>query len=270
MSNYNYVIFTDLDGTLLDKNTFEPGRALDTLALCRKHEVPVVFVTAKTRAEIEVIRRRSGNLSPFISENGGGLFLPSESFARPEGFESVNNYWCLQSTTPIDELRTALKRAARTAGVQVKGFGDMTAEEVAALTGLKTEDAKLAKMREYDEPFLPLDAAMEALAKLVREITALGYRHTHGGILHHITGDFNKGETLSILKKIYLDQRPHLKFIGLGDSYNDLPMLQAVDYPFLIRNPDGSHVEGVHIDGLIITDKAGPEGFAEAVESIIT
>ena len=39
-------------------------------------------------------------------------------------------------------------------GINVQGFGDMSVDEVAALTGLTRDEAKLAKNREFTEPFI--------------------------------------------------------------------------------------------------------------------
>ena len=58
-----YVIFTDLDGTLLDHDTYEWKEAEPALDLCKKLGVPVVFVSSKTRAEIEVLRRQDGHFA---------------------------------------------------------------------------------------------------------------------------------------------------------------------------------------------------------------
>ncbi|HEY4579910.1 MAG TPA: HAD-IIB family hydrolase, partial [Candidatus Acidoferrales bacterium] len=65
------IVFTDLDGTLLDYHTFSWTAANEALAEIERRRVPLVFCTSKTRAEIEALRRKIGNAHPFISENGG-------------------------------------------------------------------------------------------------------------------------------------------------------------------------------------------------------
>ncbi|MCP4583765.1 MAG: HAD-IIB family hydrolase [candidate division Zixibacteria bacterium] len=265
----NLVIFTDLDGTLLDNKTYEPGPALNTLKFCGDNNIPVIFVTAKTRAEIEPIRHELNNDSPFISENGGGLYLPVDGFKRPENFEKSGDYWCRLSKILIGDIRPALDHAAEKAEVKVQGFGRMTTAEIADLTGLDIDRAKLAGAREFDEPFVIIDETEEKLEAIRNEIIRAGYRYDSGGYLHHIMGDFNKGETVNVLITIYKRIKPTMKFIGLGDAYNDLPMLKLVDYPFLVRRPDGTADSRVDFEGLTITDGIGPLGFVEAVESAL-
>jgi len=269
MIKYNYVIFTDLDGTLLDKQTLNPGRALKTLKQCQTFNIPVVFVSAKTRVEMEVLRDELANTSPFVSENGGGLFLPVEQFERPDNFTGFDNYWRWQSSTSISELQTALKNASAAAKIKIRSFGDMSAVELASLTGLGLAGVELAKMREYDEPFQIVDETPNRIKAIKHEIAKLGYRYVYAGVFHHIMGQFDKGQTLLKLKNLYLRKDPKIKFIGLGDSYNDLPMLRIVDYPFLVGMPGGGLKKNLNIPGLKITKNVGPKGFVEAIVSII-
>jgi len=72
------VVFTDLDGTLLDHQTYEWEEAKPALNRCKALQVPLILVSSKTRAEMDVLRHELGLISPFISENGGGIFFPEE------------------------------------------------------------------------------------------------------------------------------------------------------------------------------------------------
>jgi len=83
------VIFTDLDGTLLDRKTYSWEEAVQALDSCRRSSVPVILASSKTGAEMEVIRRRLSLSDPYISENGGAVFFPVESFREsPPGGDS--------------------------------------------------------------------------------------------------------------------------------------------------------------------------------------
>jgi len=75
------IIFTDLDGTLLDSDTYSYEKAKIALQLLKKRRIPLIFCTSKTRAEIEFWRDEVGNYDPFISENGGGIFIPKDYFS---------------------------------------------------------------------------------------------------------------------------------------------------------------------------------------------
>ena len=53
--------------------------------------------------------------------------------------------------------------------------------------------------------------------------------------------------------------------IALGDSLNDLPLLQEADYPVLVQKKDGSYESGMDIPGLIRAEGIGPEGWKNSI-----
>ena len=75
------VIFTDLDGTLLDAADYSYAEAQPALGQVAESGTPLVLCSSKTRAELEVYRKRLANAHPFISENGGGIFIPIGYFS---------------------------------------------------------------------------------------------------------------------------------------------------------------------------------------------
>jgi len=138
------IVFTDLDGTLLDERG-EFGPAREALERLRALGVPVVPVTAKTRKEVEAL----GLEPPFIVENGGGLYLPRNwpvRAGRPKG-----GYRVVPLAWPYRKVRARLREAEALAGRPILGYGDLTVGAVARVTGLSREAARRAKAREYDE-----------------------------------------------------------------------------------------------------------------------
>lgn len=263
------VIFSDLDGTLLDRITYAAGPAVAALESCRSNNVPVVLVSAKTRAEMKPIRSELQLDTPFIVENGGGIYLPRGYFAAVQSARRVGGYECICNETSIEHLRETLKQAARETRVETWGFGDMSDSEIASLTGLSTTQSALAKQREFDEPFIVREATDEKIGRLRREIEQRGCRYNFGGSLHHITGDFDKGECVRQIMSFFRTIDRAVEFAAVGDAYNDLPMLRAVDHPFLVRSVDGSFDPGLVFDHLTVLDGIGPEGFAQAVKILL-
>lgn len=268
MKRTPFVVFTDLDGTLLDHATysFDPARpALDALAAA---EVPVVFCTSKTRAETERWRDALGNADPFIVENGGAAFVPEGYFGPDARYDKRDGgYGVLELGRPYAELRRALEAIRAATGLPLRGFGDMTVDEVAERCGFSLEDAALAALREYDEPFIGADRA--ALAAVVRQAASAGLQVVSGGRFHHLVGGSDKGRAVRALRGLFDRGGPAVRAIGLGDSPNDEPMLRAVDVPVLVRRPGGGHFKGLHVPGLVLAPYSGPEGWREAVLGIL-
>lgn len=72
------IIFTDLDGTLLDSR-YSFRKALPAIKLIKEKNIPLILCSSKTRSEIELWRKKLNNNHPFISENGGGIFIPKKN-----------------------------------------------------------------------------------------------------------------------------------------------------------------------------------------------
>ncbi|TET40956.1 MAG: mannosyl-3-phosphoglycerate phosphatase, partial [Dehalococcoidia bacterium] len=146
------VVFTDLDGTLLDAADYSYEKSLAGINRLKRDGIPVIFCSAKTRAEQEVYRRKMEVFHPFIVENGGAIFIPSNYFPFPFSYHKiVGGLLVIELGIPCDEIKKVLGKVKEEGGFQLRGFGDMSAEEVARESGLDLESAKLAKQREYDE-----------------------------------------------------------------------------------------------------------------------
>jgi len=264
------VVFTDLDGTLLDDKTYSFDAAREALDELRARAIPLILVSSKTRAEIEAIRLQLHNDHPFIVENGGAIVIPKGYFPFPlPDAISRSGYDFVEMGTPYDKLRVALKEIQQAIGKELRGYGDMSAEEIAERTGLSLEEARLSKKREYDEPFLA-DGLHEGL---VAAITTRGLCHTKGDRFHHLMGPHDKGRAVRYLIECYRRRTGHdkgaLLSVALGNSANDLPMLEAVDRPILVQLPDGSFQPGIATPRLTRAPAPGPVGWNLAMRAFL-
>lgn len=267
------VVFTDLDGTLLDGETYSFDAANEALDELRTRSIPVVLVSSKTRAEIEPLRSHLRNAHPFIVENGGAVLIPAAYFSFPiTGAIASGPYLVIELGTPYARLRQALKEIERELGVSLRGYGDMSVDEVARETGLSYEDASLAKQRDYDEPFV-VEGARWTERTLAEAIMERGLRWTKGDRYHHLMGAQDKGEAVRHLIRYY-QQNAHadhntLTTVAVGNSLNDAPMLAVVDKPILVQQTDGSYAAGVDLPGLIRAPAPGPAGWNQAILSLL-
>ncbi len=230
-----YVVFTDLDGTLLDHESYSHQAALAAL---RDQNVPLIFCTSKTRLEVEAARAELGNEHPFIIENGAAILVPRGYFPSPLlEWKRERLYEVLPLGVPYSEAVAALRRASESSGCRVRGFHDMPVQEVAARCRLSLRDAELAKRREYDEPFEVLSDSRVEIFRLLNRIEVDGLTWTRGGRFYHIRGDHNKGQAARILADLFRRLSPAAVTVGLGDSPNDISLLDAVDVPIVIPSP---------------------------------
>ncbi len=265
------LIFTDLDGTLLNSN-YSFKQAMPALKLIHEKRIPLIICSSKTRPEIEKCRGKLKNEHPFISENGGGIFIPKSQQLKIQKLEmnvkEEEKYYLISLGADYAELRTALNGLA-SEGLDVKGFGDMSIREVAELTGLKMVDAKMAKQRDFDEPFI-FRGDVSSVRKLKRRIKARGYNLTRGEF-YHIMGESDKGRAVDLLVKMYKKQYDNIITAALGDSTNDIEMLLNTDHPVVVKKRDGKYDAGIirNVKGCIKADGIGPEGWNRAVIELI-
>jgi hypothetical protein len=132
-----------------------------------------------------------GGLLPFISENGGGIFIPQGYFPDETVLEvfspiSEKGYRVIRLGTPYHELRMVVGE------LRIKAFHhrfrDLSGGLV-ELTGLPPEEALLCKERDFDEPFLfHGDEEKEALFRAIRN-SGLA---TTQGVYYHLLGNNDK------------------------------------------------------------------------------
>lgn len=229
MLEENVIIFTDLDGTLLDHDSYSFKEATFMLDFIKKHDIPLIIVTSKTKNEVIRLQKLLDISTPFIIENGAGICV--SRFQDSEMISLGKDY---------NEIRSAFKGYARQ--VEMRGFFDMSIEEICEYTGLDKEHAAYAKERDYTEPFILHDEdQLPILQEMARKD---GLDVVQGGRFYHlITRGQDKASALKKVVQYYQTAKSCIyKTVGLGDSENDLSMLQSVDVPIVIPHLDGSYL----------------------------
>lgn len=264
----HHLVFTDLDGTLLDSRTYSYQKSLAAIARLDKRDIPIVFCSAKTRAEQEIYRRELGLPQPFIVENGGAIYIPRAYFPFPfEYHKAVNDLLAIELAIPCSRVRRLLTKIGEENGFRFRGFADMSAAEVAEITGLSLESAELAKHREYDEPVMLHSSGERDLSSFLAKIEETGLNWSRGGGLFHVMGGGGKGKAVEALSSLYRRFWGDVKTVGLGNGLNDFPMLSQVDIPVLVQKMDYSW-EDIDLPGLLKIPAVGPEGWSRAIAEI--
>ena len=267
--NNRILVFTDLDGTLLDHRTysFEPARP--ALSLLRESRIPLIICTSKTRTEVEEIRAALGNTDPFVVENGGAIFVPEGDFSIELGAARTDSgYLVVELGTSYHRILRIYSQMKERLPGRLRGFSDMSIEEVARLAGLSLDEAARAKKREYDEPFVLDDPATNR--DTVREMAESAGLSITRGRFFHLTGDNDKGRAVRLVKDIYARTEGIFpRTIGLGDSPNDLPLLENVDFPVLVQKPGGRYEPSIRLDNLILAPGEGPVGWCASVSELV-
>lgn len=250
-----WLIFTDLDGTLLDHHSYDFTPALPALQKLKQHHIPVIPTSSKTYAELQVYMQQLELDGPMVAENGAVIIYPNElPQVAPPGYLLMRDYLVDSRTNPKFDFI---------------GFGDMSVADVIETTGLDETSAQLAKQRLASEPLIwHSDSA--SLQQFKQMVENAGLRLLQGGRFLHLLSDTDKGKAIQhIIKHLQGKGERVTKTIALGDSDNDKEMLLAVDIPVIVRKHDGSHMTLTERPDAIITEQPGPAGWNQALMELM-
>ena len=267
------VVFTDLDGTLLDGRTYSPAAAREAVRALVRRAIPVVFCSSKTAAEQRPLRAELNlEAMPFIAENGSAIYVPVVSELPPaEGFalSATGTEWVRVLGLSAAVVRERIQRVAAAAGVPLTGYASLSTARLATLASLDPAAADRAKQREFSETLIDQHPP-HVWERLEQAFAAEGLVCRHGGRFRTVTGAASdKGRAVRIVAALYA--RKHgtaVTTVGLGDSANDVPMLAAVTRAYLVAREDGTWA-CVTLAGLRRVAQPGPLGWSTAVAEVL-
>jgi len=264
------VIYTDLDGSLLDHHDYSHAAADALLDELEQQGIPVIPVSSKTRAELVELRNELGNAHPFIAENGAAVFIPGEYFEQqPAGTLERDGFLVREFSLPRSYWLQKLETAARQYRRDYTGFEALSNDDIVRLTGLTPDAARRAAQREYGEP-LRWKGDEERKAAFIRLMEQHGATILQGGRFMHVSGDCDKGRALRWLNAQFAKARDTSPVsIAIGDSHNDIAMLEAADFAVIIRSPSHEPPDLARSDGVYLTEAQGPAGWDEGVREML-
>ena len=275
--SFSYLVSTDLDGTLLDHYTYSFEAAKPGLLRCSEFKVPVLINTSKTYSEVACLQKSIGIDAPLIVENGSALIAPERLCLQAKGGEKLISDTRSEGFRQIvfgvqrEEIIRFIQGIRRQYTWKFEGFNDWTIGQIAEHTGLNLASAEQAAQKEFSEPFVWNDSELN-LAQFIKQAEFAGLTVLKGGRYYHLQGETDKAKPLRWLQKFGgqafagMWNGNHVpKLVCLGDSNNDVAMLNVADYPICVRSPVA--------DFPILSTKAkvqytqgyGPVGWTEAI-----
>lgn len=271
------VIFTDLDGTLLDHHNYTWSPARPALDQAKQYDIPIIINTSKTRAEVvTLINDLKFEQQPYVVENGSAIifpYLPPNLLLKLQSkdqYQFINN----QHTWVLGEYRKPLCKWLKAIREKYKfnfeSYQDWSTKKLMEITGLSESKAKESQLKEFSEPFVWLDSD-ENLARFIQLAESKGYSILKGGRFYHLQGSINKGSALTFIREYqeYLfPKATSLKLIALGDNQNDVAMLDESDLAVCIKSPVNDFPM-IKNSTVIYSKEYGPVGWNEEVLALI-
>ena len=321
------VVFTDIDGTLVDINTAQYGmKTNELISVMKEKNIPLILTSAKTRLEQNKIREDLGLSDPFIVENGGAIVIPKGYFPdtalknieyplrETEEIEKESEYIdhkiggdlretgqreivhdgsrthppkatskviIIEVGKSANDIRAKLSDIRKKHNINFKGVADISIEELSNLASMPIEQARRMAQRNYGETILQIQK--EDVARFIKCTQEAGMKVIHGGRFFDVTIGTDKGIAVGILKKLF-NRKFHndVIYFGIGDSTNDIPMLNLMDVSILVQRPDSSWLDykgtkmknGVNSNNnsnnnILKVNGIGPHGWENAIQKIV-
>jgi mannosyl-3-phosphoglycerate phosphatase family protein len=271
------IVFTDLDGSLLDHESYSCEEARPALNLLQKKNIPVIPNTSKTMAELLPIRESIGNHDPFIVENGAAIYIPEGYFKdQPKGTKTITfkgeKFWEFSQAYPRSHWTHLLMKINWRYPDDYISFSQLGVSGILKCTGLSLEESIQANERKFSEPILWL-GKQQAKKNFIHSVRAAGAEVVEGGrFMHIIDASTDKASAMNKLIDFFSqhDQQSKLKSIALGDSKNDVSMLNTADFAAVIKSPFHSRPPVERDEGIYISSGFGPKGWNQVIQKILT
>ncbi|WP_218619106.1 HAD-IIB family hydrolase [Vibrio algicola] len=267
------VIFTDLDGTLLDHDTYSAAEVAPLLHQLQCANIEVIPTTSKTQAELLVLCEQLSLSSPFIVENGAAVYLPVARFKQPpQGTLHIGDYWVKNFSQTCEHWLLILDEIEHEFTGLFTSFHTMSCEYLAQLTGLSQLEAQRAKQRQFGMPVEWL-GDRDQKRQFIQRLEAKGATVLEGGRFVHISGEHDKGKAMHWLMEQYKNQHEAnakpLISIALGDSHNDIAMLEKADIAVRIASPHHERPQLTCSHNVIDSTEYGPQGWNSSIRFLL-
>lgn len=259
------LIFSDIEGTLLDSHTGEWQPAAGWLARLRQRQIPVILCSSKTAAEMIAVQNMLQLQGlPFIAENGAVIQLD-------EHWQDHDDYPRIITGSPHAEIARVLTQLRLSNGWKFTTFTELDEHVLAELTGLTPAQATLAKLQEASETLIWRDSD-EHMAAFDDALAQLGLRVVQGARFWHVLDERGgKDQAVNWLTRQYRHYRgKRAVTVGLGDGPNDAPLLDNVDYAVVVKglNRQGVTLRQDSPPRVYRTQQEGAAGWREGLDHL--
>ena len=189
------LIFTDLDGSLLHRDTFKFDEIKEYLKQLMLKGIFIIPNTSKTEKEILQFNYELGSNLPFISENGAAINgldllnpgLPKELILSREKDDIFNIF---KNIVPLNLQN------------KCKWLSEMNNTNQSLIFGLYDKKLKMALDRRYTIPFI-FDGTKNEKNQLSKIIKKDGLSLQEGGRVINLTDRVNKAKALKVFVRFY-------------------------------------------------------------------
>ena len=260
MSLSNILLFTDLDGTLLNKKTFEFKAALNLIKNCISKGINIIPNSSKTDLELDEICENLEIPKVYISENGS--FIYGLNFLS----ENLNEKVYLSRDKAVifknfsDNINVKLQKKCLI-------LENETLKNQIEVLGLPQNKISKAMNRKFSMPFIFLGNKDEEI-ELKKNVKKNGLNIQFGGRVLSLGDKVSKGNAMMrFISLLSNETKKNYVSICVGDNENDFDMLDKCDYPCLVKN---GPIKKINFKNqCIFSTQEAPYGWVEVVNKTL-
>jgi len=222
----------------------EFGAALDHTG------IPAVWVTSRSRLQIDDPRRTMDHRHPFIAEGGCGIYLPEGYFHLPVPRTiRLGRFTCLPIAEPLPAASQALETLSAELDVPVVPLRSLSPRELVQNSGLPRRQAELARHRDFDELFFFAGVSNDHISRFVREALESKLQLRRHGMLWSLASGASLKRCVAELSKLYSRAlRSHPKIVGVATQEEGVELFPACSRNILLKTAQEG--EPASVDGL--------------------
>jgi predicted mannosyl-3-phosphoglycerate phosphatase (HAD superfamily) len=229
------VVFCAIDAIMPPGGKVHPGFEEFSMAL-DEAGIPVVWVTNRSRAQMDDPRRRLGHNHPFIAEGGSGVYLPEDYFhLRSAKTIRLGRFTCIPIAEPQPAACKALEVLGEETGVSAVPLRSLSPREFMQNSRLNAREAPLARQRDFDELFFFAGASERDIERFVAEGRGRNLQLRPRGVLWSLAAGANLSQCMRELSKLY-DRalRAHATVMGVATPEDGEELFAICDRRILL------------------------------------
>jgi predicted mannosyl-3-phosphoglycerate phosphatase (HAD superfamily) len=156
------------------------------------------------------------------------------------GSRRQGGYDVVEFGRPLSQVLSTVRDVCRRLALDLRGFSDMTIDEVARVRGISPLRSRLAKLCEYMEPCRPVYSEQATRGHLARALEPKGLAVLRRGQDEFIGEALQPGIAVTFIRSLYRRRFGPITTVGLADGMADDTLLSRTDHRVIVQDDDGA------------------------------
>ena len=260
------IIFTDLDETLLRKNKYYYKTLHNFINKLVRYEFLIILVTSKTYSEVINIIKQIKLKIPFSVENGGAYYIPIK-YTKEYKYKRILNPRAVNKEVIKNILN---ENIVKKYSQHIEFIEYLSSSKQMFITKLNNNQLENFNSREYTVPIL-WHGSQKVKKEFEKCLLKYNLKITFGGKLNNISGLHSKVDTMNLFINQYKNKYRTEKLItiSLGDSQNDIEILNKSNYSGIIKNNYFKISNLEKKNNIFRSFTEAPQGWVEIIKKIL-